>query len=117
MASNVFKYDHPVGVSAGSGELLGTGRFVGEAGIGRNGVPRWSGNLSTDIDPLILVQSGELRLEFDNAIVGYAFCTSANITAKSGSNALFLVRLRGRGGGVSESIASLRRSDLKSHSQ
>ena len=92
-----FEYNHPVKVSAESGELLGTGHFVGEAGINhRTGVSKWSGNLDTDIDPLLLVQGGELRLEFENG-VGYARCPSANITAHSGSDALFLVMLRGQG--------------------
>ena len=79
MAADAFKYDHPVKVSAESGELLGTGHFVGEAGINRRtGVSKWSGNLDTDIDPLLLVQAGELRLEFENGAVGYARCPSHN---------------------------------------
>ena len=35
MAGNVFRNNHPVKVSAESGELLGTGHFVGEAGPNR----------------------------------------------------------------------------------
>ena len=73
MTTTTIKYNHPVNVSAESGELLGTGHFVGEAGINRRtGVSKWSGNLDTDIDPLLLVQAGELRLEFENGAVGYA---------------------------------------------
>ena len=55
MVGNIFTYDNPVMVSAESGDFLGPGHFVGEAGVSRRtGEPRWSGNLDTDIDPLVL---------------------------------------------------------------
>ena len=98
MTTTTIKYNHPVKVSAESGEFLGTGHFVGEAGIhGKTGAPKWSGNLDTDIDPLLLVQAGQLRVEFENGAVGYARCPSASIMAHSRSDALFLVMLRGQG--------------------
>ena len=85
-------------MSAESGELLGRGHFVGTAGTNRTtGRPRWSGDLHTSIDHLVLVASGTLSLEFDNGAVGYARCPSSSINALSERGALFLVKLRGEG--------------------
>lgn len=98
MAANIFTYDHPVNVSTESGEVLGPAHFVGSAGINRKtGGRRWSGDLHTSIDPLVLVAAGTLCLEFDNGAVGYARCTNPSINARSERGALFLVRLLGQG--------------------
>ena len=95
----IFDYDHPVNVSAESGELLGPGHFVGGSSFYRLTVmPGWSGELHTNIDSLVLVESGQLRLEFDNGVVGHALCTNATINASSGRGVLFRVKLAGVGG-------------------
>lgn len=97
MDGNTCRYDHAVTVSTESGELLGPGHFVGDAGVYRStGKPRWSGELHTNIDPLVLVSAGILSLEFNNGIVGYAICKTASITASS-TGVLFRVRLIGDG--------------------
>ena len=94
----LFEYNHPVKMFAESGELLGTGHFVGKSWTSRSsGEPRWSGNLDTNVDPLLLVQSGELRLEFGNGAIGHARCTNSSLMAYSRSDALFLVALKGVG--------------------
>ena len=50
-----FEYDHPVSVSAVSGDVLGSTHFVGTAGINSTtGGTRWNGWLHTGIDPLVL---------------------------------------------------------------
>jgi len=52
----LLEYNQPVNVSVESGELLGLGHFVGAARINRaTGGPRWSGDLHTSIDPLVLI--------------------------------------------------------------
>lgn len=97
-AGNIFDYDHSVKVSAESGELLGTGHFVGGARINKiTGRPGWSGDLHTSVDPIILVASGLLSVEFENGSVGHARCTSPSINARSERGSLFLVRLMGQG--------------------
>ena len=60
-------------------------------------MPGWGGELHTNIDPLVLVESGQLSLEFDNGVVGYALCTNATINASSGRSVLFRVALAGVG--------------------
>ena len=98
MAANIFTYDHPINMSTESGELLGTAHFVGTARIHRRtGRPGWSGRLHTNIDPLVLVASGTLCLEFDNGSVGHVRCTNSSINAWSERGAMFLVGLRGEG--------------------
>ena len=95
---NIFDYDNLVKVSAESGEVLGMGHFVGGARINRiTGRPGWSGDLHTSVDPIILVASGLLSVEFENGAIGHARCTNASINARSERGALFLVRLMRQG--------------------
>ena len=78
----LFEYSHSVRVSAESGEVLGPGHFAGTARINRvTGGPRRSGDIHTNIDPLVLVAAGTLCLEFDNGAVGYARWTNSSINA------------------------------------
>ena len=94
--AGIFKYDHTVKVSAEPSEFLGPGQFVGESGINRlTGMPMWRGVLHANIDPRVLVDSGQLSLEFDNGVVGHARCASADIDATSQRGFLFRVKLTG----------------------
>ena len=98
MVTSIFTYDHPVKVSAESGDLLGAGHFVGNSRIHLStGELRWSSNLHTSIDPLVLTSAGTLRIEFENGTVGHTRCPSSSIDARSERGATFLVRLRGEG--------------------
>jgi len=76
MVSSSISYNVQVNLFAESGELLGTARLVGSARRSRRGgVWGWRGQLhNTSFEAGILYESGQLRLEFSDGAVGYAFC-------------------------------------------
>ena len=69
-------YDEPVTIFAESGELLGTAQLVGRADkSNRGGLWGWRAQFfDTSFEPGILLQAGELRIEFKDGTVGRAFC-------------------------------------------
>ena len=102
MVGNVFKYNHPVTVSTESGELLGSGHFVGEVDIdSQTGEPKWGGNLYSNIDTVILVEAGTLSLEFDNGVTARALCSRSIINVTRSGTRLnqltYQVTLSGQG--------------------
>ena len=76
MIGNSVTYNEQVNVFSESGETLGTDRLVGTARRNsRSGRWSWSGQLhDTSFEPGILLDSGQLRLEFNDGAVGYALC-------------------------------------------
>ena len=72
---NAKSYDERVMVFAEAGLLVGDARLVGRAWKGRGGRWKWRANLNdTSFEPGDLMNAGELRIEFEDEIVGRAFC-------------------------------------------
>ena len=71
MVNSNISYNEQVKVFAESGDLLGTARLVGNARRGRRGgLWGWRGQLhDTSFEPGILLDSGKLRLEFDDGAI------------------------------------------------
>ena len=69
-------YDEQVTVFAESGELLGTAQLVGRADQSYDGgLWGWRAQFfDTSFEPGILLQAGELRIEFKDGTIGRAFC-------------------------------------------
>lgn len=73
---NSRSYDERVTIFAGSGDLLGTARMVGQANYSDgSGLWSWRAQLfDTSFEPDILRQAGELRIELNDGTVGRASC-------------------------------------------
>ena len=93
----MMNYNDPVKVSAESGELIGTARFVGTARKNnRSARWQWSGQLhDTSFDPNVLLNSGQLRLEFNDGKTGHAFCTNVTRNLRHGTVGPSTVALKG----------------------
>lgn len=87
-------YNEKVTIYSESGDLLGIGILDGRAQkSSRSGRWGWEANLfDTDFEPGILMESGQLRVEFDDGAEGQALCRSVRY-----HNAVPSVRLQGTG--------------------
>ena len=84
-------YDERVTIFAGSGELLGAARLVGQANYtDRTGLWSWRAQLfDTSFEPDILRQAGELRIEFKDGTVGRAICH--DLSYQNGNPSIHLI--------------------------
>ena len=84
-------YNEQVTVFAESGELLGSAQLVGRADqSNRGGLWGWRAQLlDTSFEPGILLQSGELRIQFEDGTVGRAFCQ--NVRYRNANPSIHLI--------------------------